>query len=495
MSENESTPLEPSSIAAGPEPAGQTPHPRPSRPALQKTWKTLRWLLLRAAAVLGMFLVFLLLAVGFAGWYTSRPVFCSSCHIMEPYYRSWQASSHNDVSCIECHFAPGFGGKVRGKMLGLVQLAKYVTQSAGPRPAAEIPDASCLRSGCHEKRLLTGRVDFQGVPFDHRPHLGEIRRGMQLRCTSCHSQIVQGTHMTVTTSTCFLCHFKNELFNEGLGACTRCHQIPDEKFDLGGGVMFSHDLAYEKGVDCVNCHGDVIGGKGEVPRERCLACHNREDDLKRINDYAFMHQTHVSDHKIDCLQCHLHIQHALDRDKIGHAAGDCTACHPDHHREQVAMLRGTGAKAIPSHPSVMVATRADCQTCHRVKDVSPNGTVLWKGSAEICGMCHDAAEVGKLQAYHVQLRASLPELESSLSRLREALASAKLTPERSAAAAAELDNLQHDLAFLRTGNDIHNFHYAAKLSQVLVERISALCRELQVAEPKVALPPPLKQGE
>ena len=107
--------------------------------------------------------------------------------------------------------------------------------------------------------------------------------------------------MAVTTSTCFLCHFKDEPFNEGLGACTRCHQIPDKKFDLGGGVMFTHDLAYEKGVDCANCHGDVIRGKGEVPRERCLVCHNREDDLKRIDDHEFMHQNHVTEHKIDCL--------------------------------------------------------------------------------------------------------------------------------------------------------------------------------------------------
>ena len=109
-----------------------------------------------------------------AGWYTSRPQFCNSCHIMEPYYKSWQASSHKDVTCIECHFPPGLGGKLRGKMLGLVQLAKYVTKSAGPRPAAEIPDASCLRSGCHETRLLTGRVDFHGVAL--RPHAAPRRK-------------------------------------------------------------------------------------------------------------------------------------------------------------------------------------------------------------------------------------------------------------------------------------------------------------------------------
>jgi len=297
-------------------------------------WETLRWYLLRAAAFMGAFVLLLALMTAGAGWYTSRPEFCRSCHNMEPYYVSWQHSSHKDVSCIKCHFPPGVGEKVRGKMLGLVQLAKYVTASEGPRPAAEVPDASCLRSGCHETRLLSGKVEFEGVSFDHRPHLQELRRGKKLRCTSCHSQIVQGKHMTVTTSTCFLCHFKEGHFNEGLGACTRCHQIPKEEFDLGGGVTFHHDLAYERGVDCANCHGDLIRGEGEVPRERCGVCHNREDDLKRIDDHRFMHQKHVSDHKVDCLECHLAIEHSLDEARILHAASDSTSCHPDHRRKK-----------------------------------------------------------------------------------------------------------------------------------------------------------------
>ena len=87
--------------------------------------------------------------------------------------------------------------------------------------------------------------------------------------------------MAVTLSTCFLCHFKNMPFNEDLSACTNCHQIPTKEFDLGGGMKFTHELAYKKGVDCINCHGDVIRGKGEVPRERCMVCHNREGDLAR----------------------------------------------------------------------------------------------------------------------------------------------------------------------------------------------------------------------
>ncbi|MCH5375069.1 MAG: NapC/NirT family cytochrome c, partial [Planctomycetes bacterium] len=312
------------------------------------TRQNVRWFVSRAVAILGALLLLGGTLVGFSGWYTSRPDFCRSCHIMEPYYVSWQHSSHNDVSCIKCHFPPGAGEKIRGKMAGLIQLLKYVTKTAGPSPSAEISDASCLRSGCHETRLLSGRLDFNGIPFDHRPHLQELRRGKQLRCTSCHSQIVQGSHMTVTATTCYLCHFKDQHFNEGLGSCTRCHQIPHEELDLGGGVSFSHNLAYERGVDCANCHGDLIRGNGEVPLERCTVCHNREDDLKQIDDHDFIHRKHVTEHTVDCLSCHLTIHHSLDSHPLANAASDCAACHPNHHQTQVNMLAGTGAKTI--HP-------------------------------------------------------------------------------------------------------------------------------------------------
>ena len=143
------------------EPSSSTPAPAADHastvPAPRSAWRKVRRILYSLLALLGAWLFLMVVMAGAAAWYTSRPVFCSSCHNMVPYYESWRKSSHKDVSCIECHFPPGIGGEVRGKVLGLVQLLKYVTASAGPRPAAEIPDASCLRSGCHEKRLLEGR--------------------------------------------------------------------------------------------------------------------------------------------------------------------------------------------------------------------------------------------------------------------------------------------------------------------------------------------------
>ena len=76
----------------------------------------------------------------------------------------------------------------------------------------------------------------------------------------------------------------------------------------------------------------------------------------------------------------------------------------------------------------------------------------------------------------------------------QGIRSAHLSDEHAAAVAAELGKLQHDLDFLRTTNNVHNMHYAAKLTQALIDRLSALCRELKVAEPKVALPPPMRSN-
>ena len=156
----------------------------------------------RLLVALGIFVFILLLFAGMAE-YTSQHKFCSVCHYMKPFYKSWQESAHSGIECSKCHYPPGMRSFLRVKLEGLNQVLRYWTKLyVKSKPWAEIPDESCLRAGCHDKRLLEGRVQFKSVVFDHRVHLGDLRRGKQLRCTSCHSQIVQGDHITVTESSC-----------------------------------------------------------------------------------------------------------------------------------------------------------------------------------------------------------------------------------------------------------------------------------------------------
>jgi nitrate/TMAO reductase-like tetraheme cytochrome c subunit len=64
-----------------------------------------------AGLVLGFGIVALLTFVQIS----STPTFCGTCHLMKPYYKSWKASKHNQIACVECHISPGLGAEVRKK--------------------------------------------------------------------------------------------------------------------------------------------------------------------------------------------------------------------------------------------------------------------------------------------------------------------------------------------------------------------------------------------
>ena len=68
-----------------------------------------------------------------------------------------------------------------------------------------------------------------------------------------------------------------------------------------------------------------------------------------------------------------------------------------------------------------------------------------------------------------------------------------MSADRSQAIAKQLDDILHDVTFLRVGNGIHNIHYADHLTRTLVDRLTELCRELKIEVPEIALPEPLQR--
>jgi nitrate/TMAO reductase-like tetraheme cytochrome c subunit len=271
----------------------------------------------RGRVILVILAVALLLgSAAFAGLWelSSSPRLCNSCHIMEPYVQAWATSKHKGVACVQCHYPPGLRDTIWVKYQALSQVAKWATQTYSSKPFAEVEDASCLRSGCHSQRLLAGKVVYKrGIVFDHGPHLAQERRGRQLRCTSCHSQIVVGTHIEVTDSTCMLCHFKGMKTARALtplAGCTGCHQAPTGDIVVGS-LRFNHQAMVQRGVACQSCHLNVVEGDGQAPPERCFTCHNQPEKLARYADTPFIHDFHVATHNIECGRCHTEIKHKL----------------------------------------------------------------------------------------------------------------------------------------------------------------------------------------
>jgi nitrate/TMAO reductase-like tetraheme cytochrome c subunit len=101
---------------------------------------------------------------------TSQPSFCGSCHIMQPYYISWEQDIHGgklDAACVDCHYAPGERTTVKAKLRGLSQVFSYVSGRYGAtRPRAHVSNLSCLTAKCHgdgsfmDKPILLGTVTF-----------------------------------------------------------------------------------------------------------------------------------------------------------------------------------------------------------------------------------------------------------------------------------------------------------------------------------------------
>src|SRR5581483_6561290 len=117
---------------------------------------------------------------------TSKPEFCGSCHIMEPYYASWQADVHGgklEVACIDCHYAPGERDTFMAKMRGLSQVTSYVSGRYGAsRPRAHVDNRSCMTSKCHgDMGFMDKQLSVGTVKFVHAKHLQFDQKKQQTR--------------------------------------------------------------------------------------------------------------------------------------------------------------------------------------------------------------------------------------------------------------------------------------------------------------------------
>ncbi len=416
----------------------------------------------------GIPVIIIALAIGSIE-YTSRPKFCRTCHYMEPFYDSWKTSGHSDVTCIKCHYPPGVKSKIEGKVAGLAQLVSYVTQVyRKSKPWAEIPDESCLREGCHETRLLEGEVTFKGVDFSHTTHLSTLRRSKKLRCTSCHSQIVQGEHMVVTESTCFICHFKKSEKTHEVADCRKCHSSV-EKIS-----RYDHSEMAKKDIDCRRCHRHVVLGEGTVVKEHCYDCHWERERLDRIEETEFLHRTHTTDHKIECLGCHMPIEHRIIS-MAEEAELNCASCHSGFHQPQMDLYMGIGGRGVSSVPDPMEKVGVSCEGCHiSMSHRGMTGTAY--AGKKSCSPCHADGYSKLLKSWKKGIDVRVGELTGAYERVYS-LTRSKSRKER---VGSFLSDAKFNLDLVRYGKGIHNIEYSDTL-------LSSVSRNLGKAKKTLSL--------
>jgi hypothetical protein len=424
----------------------------------EKKHRKKRFIIFGIIAIFG--LAFLVAAVEF----TSHSDFCASCHYMKPFFHSWETSSHSEFECSACHYPPsgGIRSVLRKKIEGLVMVGRYWTKLyVKSKPWAEIRDENCLQKGCHDKRLLEGEVQFQKITFDHKVHFEDLKRGKRLQCTSCHSQIVQGEHITVTESTCFICHFKKSEHYPQINDCAHCHT----KDTLVNNEVsrFNHTLVFDNGFSCDKCHTNTVLGDGEVPRENCYKCHWEQERLERYDETDLMHDTHIYQNKIECNQCHMEIQHKIIKDI--ETIADCQSCHTDFHRAQKVLYAGEGGKGV-SHPmpNIMLEKGLSCKGCHIFHEEAKGDGVKGKtfvSEAKACESCHGTGFNLILKDWEASTDKKLRQIRSIYDGTSQVIRHSKHTDKKNAESLME--EALFNIELVDKGKSVHNVAYAQEL--------------------------------
>lgn len=436
----------------------------------------------------GLYLLLLLILIAGTAEYTSRPSFCPTCHYMEPFYQSWRVSAHNKIDCVECHFEPGISGTIRGKLNGLVQIVNYISLSYKKRkPWAEIPDNTCARSGCHEKQALQDTTyDFKGISFNHKHHLQELRRGKTLKCTSCHSQIVQGNHIEVTESTCFNCHFIKSLDIDNkydkLSNCTTCHDWKSKTKEQMANFRYDHTSIANNNISCLYCHTNTVVGNGDVGKERCFQCHFETERLEKYDNTQFMHTTHISKHSVKCFVCHTSIQHKIQK-MDPNSPPDCIGCHENSHTSQVSLYTGNNGINTDKTPSPMYLDGINCKGCHIFHETSNRDISTSTASGSSCESCHGKG-YDKLVAQWKE--ATSKRLATINSIYKTVLFQVNSTKSSNKSKADKfLEDAYHNLRIVEVGKSVHNIQFADRL---LIEGYNLMVQALSVIGSNVKLP-------
>jgi nitrate/TMAO reductase-like tetraheme cytochrome c subunit len=323
--------------------------------------------------------------VGVAEYKTSQPQFCSSCHIMEPYYDTWGTDVHGsklEVACVECHYAPGERTTIKAKFRGLSQVTSYFSGRYGAgKPKAYVSNLSCLTSQCHgdlkfmDKPLLLGTVKFvhsnhlDRDPEREKPHqqrLEELRKTLtglvgqqrfdELNAVAAEAGPAQPRYETLTAL---------------------CGQWGVE-VERGMLVEFSQlrhrsvRLAQLQDLQCTNCHSyhatdqsalgpHKSGNHFQVATSTCFTCH--------FNNEGFNTGTST------CLSCHSPPQqeitvHAQMAAPMGDQADPQT----------------TGTKLVKMNHADILAKKVSCAACHA--DAIQHDAVVTRRD---CERCHDQA--------------------------------------------------------------------------------------------------------
>ncbi len=251
--------------------------------------------------------------VGFRYYkYTKEdPQFCSSCHMMQEAFKTWQMSKHRDFPCQKCH------------EINLLEqnrmLISYVVK--GPRTSTEqlhgrvSPWRACRT--CHLSEAEQGSVTLSRS-YGHARHVFMLN----INCGKCHTGTLH--KFAPNVKACSSCHADKTIHGMGMAglSCLNCHSYSEAQ-----PKMISNER-------CLRCHKDYPK-KGIMSSLRCFDCHHPHGKIKPSGQDCLkachgsearvgQHDLHMSQAKLGCLDCHKAHTWRIGSKEARHL---CNRCH------------------------------------------------------------------------------------------------------------------------------------------------------------------------
>ncbi|MGJ7920310.1 cytochrome c3 family protein [Neobacillus sp. LXY-4] len=397
-------------------------------------WKLLFVLLIVCIGGLGF--------VGGAIAFTNSPSFCKACHEMAPEHVTFEKSAHNQITCVQCHIAPGNVEMVLHKIGSLKEVYYHITGVPDPIvQTVAVLDENCEQ--CHSKnRLVTATGDLIVN------HEGHIKEGIP--CVVCHSGVahakvvergINGSETydkwTMENSDKLM---SSKYMNPNMGTCIDCHdqvnqgkkpwkdysyQIPENPHAEGHGdkkegneaeaatLSASEEEQKSKeatqeiilqaigkqktdvklSMECFTCHQEINtpqnhdiaewnqnhGGYAFQELDKCMNCHQDEKWIKHFEKQDIEQLLKTSTDKEKYTANMIQVK---DQSRQNHFCSTCHANRPPGHVDSDTWLTAHAPKAQTNEE------KANCYVCHDREKPDENATDIKAPTDVYCQFCH-----------------------------------------------------------------------------------------------------------
>jgi hypothetical protein len=204
------------------------------------------------------------------------------------YYATWKVSTHEKMSCIDCHVEPGTENRI-------VFIVKAVAEHYVGRFFSDEKNLfhKPSRQACQECHTTYRVVSASGdLLVPHRAHIEVLK----MSCADCHNALVHTQNTkgvnTPAMDKCLKCHDGKKASDK----CKSCHTEKAYPKSHQAKNWIEVHSEKEKEINCAKCHAWTP--------DFCKECHTKKPQSHKAGNWKKLHAGPAKNNSKRCMICH-----------------------------------------------------------------------------------------------------------------------------------------------------------------------------------------------